>query len=160
MSVDIAAVLDTCFAPPVFSREGRRRWTATFHEVTWIVDLDRRPRRVYGLMAGLWPHFAGDRAPATANSCPLIVYAETAGLPGAPEAWLLSQAFDLRNALEDVQREELVKAVGRAVENFISRNPRMASVRRTYASGELEAAFVHKDLRSHLEGGPPQPISW
>jgi hypothetical protein len=60
------------------------------------------------------------------------------------------RAFDLSSAMDDSVREQEIGWVLDRTIGYLTSLGELSALKRRYAAGDLESAFIHKDLRGQL----------
>ncbi|MDQ1740422.1 MAG: hypothetical protein QOE53_2074 [Pseudonocardiales bacterium] len=125
-------------------------WLWAGSEVSWLVALDRSPTAPrYTLELGASPGSASAQQP---NNCPVLVHLENLPLGGADVDFRdrALRAFDLSSAMDDSVREQEIGWVLDRTIGYLTSLGELSALKRRYAAGDLESAFIHKDLRGQL----------
>jgi hypothetical protein len=134
-----------------------RTWVRGTSELLWIAQLDKSPyaeRFSLDIGAALLRDSAGS-PPVKAGDCPILMHLENLPLAISRQ---LSDArfsdfrsavvigFDLASKMEDKERERLIMSVIEALGKYIGEISTVRDLRARYRAGDLDSAFVRKDV--------------
>jgi hypothetical protein len=143
-----------------FVKQGRR-WLMRTGEILWLVQLDRSPYKDrFSLDIGaVLADAPTDSVPAKPSDGQILMHLENLPLVAPREipdarftdfrsAVLIG--FDLTYDIEDQERTKLIAAIIDAFSGYIGKINSRQELRMRYQAGDLESAFIRKDMRQLL----------
>jgi hypothetical protein len=138
-----------------------RAWLRRTNELLWIVQLDRSP---YGQRFSLdigasLPQSSGISPPVKAGDCPILMHLENLPLVASRQIRdarfsdfrsAVTIGFDLAYDMENEERRQLIRSIIEALGKYISEIEEVRDLRVRYQAGDLNSAFIRKDVRQLL----------
>lgn len=127
-------------------------WRMKGLDLQWVVHIDELPYgNRLGVDIGLDLQVA--TTPQRPTDCPVLLHLENVPLA---EGYEVVAALDLDSGLVPDRRRQELESVVRELADYLAEHLTISSVRAAYRTGDLEAAFIHKDARATLNSGEGQ----